>query len=187
MLVVKTAAYSVPRSAGQQLGNAEIQKEQRNNSVLEARLECGDWFVKKKTNKKPSKLPSFLSFYHPAECPIEQIILFIIIFSLCHILLPSKKQLQSRILSSCPGSICRGCCTPEVSLASAGNIQSLLSHTLMWWAAGTPDLLPSPPKHTAVLWVHLSGKLTKSHSHTVQRELVMHIQEQGTNSCLYSN
>lgn len=29
-------------------------------------------------------------------------------------------------------------------LPSAGNIQSLFSHTPLWWAAGTPDLPPAP-------------------------------------------
>lgn len=119
---------------GVQGSSWEMQKSRRSRGTILCWRQGWNVVIdllKKKTNKKPSKLPSFLSFYHPAECPIEQIIIFIIIFSLCHILLPSKKQLQSRILSSCPGSICRGCCTPEVSLASAGNIQSLLSHTLM--------------------------------------------------------
>lgn len=64
-----------------------------------------------------------------------------------HALLPSKMETKSSRADfstpvlELPGD---GVEPLRLLLAPAGNIQSLLSHTPMWWAAGTPELPPAP-------------------------------------------
>lgn len=109
----------------------EIHKEHRSNSALEVRLMW--WLIcLKKPNKKSPESQASCPPITLQNCLMKQIIVFIIIFTLCHIPLPSKME-KNIWRADFPTPVLElseeGVVPLRLLLALAGNIQNICSLT----------------------------------------------------------